>query len=54
MSELLDSLDAIITITGCFGVLWLLFLWPAYQRVVLKREWGAILGHTQEDSEQGD
>lgn len=54
MSELWDLLDAILTITGCLGVLWLLFLWPAYQRVVLKREWGAILGHAQEDSEQSD
>ena len=54
MSEFLESLEPFLLIASCLGTLWFFLLWPAYQRVVLEREWGTILGHVQKDFEQGD
>lgn len=52
MSEFLESLEPFLLIASCLGTLWFFFLWPVYQRVVLEREWGTILGHVQEYPEQ--
>jgi len=54
VNDLFESLEPFILIFSCLGTLWFFFLWPVYQRVVLEREWGTILGHVQKDSEQGD
>jgi hypothetical protein len=44
----------LLTFLGFLGMIYLILIRPAYQRMVLKLEWGEILGHAQEDSDRGD
>ena len=55
MSEIWEFImGPLLTFLGFLGMIYLILIRPAYQRMVLKLEWGEILGHAQEDSDRGD
>ena len=47
MSDFFEFLDFIIIVASFLGTAYLLFLRPAYQRMVQEKTWGEILGHDE-------
>ena len=52
LNELFEFLSVIIGILGFLYIPYVLFIRPAYQRKVLKKEWWQILGHTKSDQDE--
>ena len=52
MNEFFGFLSVIIGILGFLSIPYVLFIKPAYQRMVLKKEWWQILGHAKSDQDE--
>ena len=47
MSDFIEFLDLIIIVASFLGAAYLMFLRPAYKRMVQGKTWGEILGHDE-------
>ena len=55
MSEIVEFvMGPVLGVLGILGMIYVLLIKPAYQRMVQKKEWGEILGHAQEDANHGE
>ena len=52
LNEIFGFLILIISILGFLSIPYVLFIKPAYQRKVLKKEWWQILGHAKSDQDE--
>ena len=52
LNEIFGFLSIIIQIIFFLSIPYVLFIKPAYQRMVLKKEWWQILGHAKSDQDE--
>ena len=52
LNEIIGFLSIIIQIIFFLSIPYVLFIKPAYQRMVLKKEWWQILGHAKSDQDE--
>ena len=54
LNEIFEFLSVIFGILGFLYIPYVLFIKPAHQRKVLKKEWWQILGHTKSDQDEAE
>ena len=52
LNEIFGFLSIVIQIIFFLSIPYVLFIKPAYQRMVLKKEWWQILGHAKSDQDE--